>query len=238
MHVGEPPTHQAVKIRLGGLLAGVFALAIAPPSAAQQVLAATNPISPDTVKIEKTVPRLAAPLPPLVVKNINTNAEALVSLYAADRSVDPTALSAFRRAAALEKQLEAPLKTRVVQLVVKAAYDLGASKIILVSTVRPKDRRGRGGHHTTGEAVDFQLPGVPARTVAAYLRKLSRVGVGIYTHPKTQFVHLDVRDQSYHWLDASPPGRTWREAALKDATREERDAAYRPEDDLPKKNGG
>ena len=70
-------------------------------------------------------------------------------------------------------------------------------------------------------------------TLAAYLRGLPRVGVGIYTHPRTQFVHLDVRDQSYHWLDASPPGVKWREMQLRDAGASKRDEAWTPARDLP-----
>ena len=31
------------------------------------------------------------------------------------------------------------------------------------------------------------------------------MGVGVYTNPLTQYVHLDVRERSYHWIDASPP---------------------------------
>ena len=46
-------------------------------------------------------------------------------------------------------------------------------------------------------------------------------------------VHVDDREQSYHWLDASPPGRTWKEAQLGDPKREARDAAWTPSADLP-----
>jgi hypothetical protein len=59
------------------------------------------------------------------------------------------------------------------------------------------------------------------------------VGVGIYTNAKTHYVHLDVRDRSYHWLDASPPGVTWREALLPDPSQQKRDSSYTPESDLP-----
>jgi uncharacterized protein YcbK (DUF882 family) len=200
-----------------------------------QVMAARTPLPPDTVKSVASAPALGTPaLPALRIVNPNNTAEARVGLYDERRTLDEAGLVAFRRVAALEGTEQAPLNKRLIQLVFKAAYELGATRIILVSTVRPKDRRGRGGYHTTGDAVDFQLPGVPTRKLASYLRKLPRVGVGVYTHPKTQYVHLDVRDQSYHWLDSSPPGKTWREARLRDANQEERDAAYRPEDDLPK----
>ena len=59
------------------------------------------------------------------------------------------------------------------------------------------------------------------------------MGVGIYTHPRTQFVHLDVRDASYYWLDASPPGVKWHEARLYDPSAQKRDAAWTPEMDEP-----
>jgi uncharacterized protein YcbK (DUF882 family) len=211
-------------------------------SGGAQILAARTPLPPDTAKaiVGAHFQSGAAPAPadlrPLLIRNANTGAEALVGLYTAAGEVDEAGVAAFCEVAG-DAEKPAPLKTRVLQLVVKAAYELGAKKIVLVSTYRRKDRRGRGGYHSTGEAVDFRLPGIPARKVASYLRKLPRAGVGIYTHPKTQFVHLDAREQSFHWLDASPPGRRWREAALKDRDREARDASWRPSDDLPKSGG-
>ncbi len=93
--------------------------------------------------------------------------------------------------------------------------------------------REHAGRHTSGDALDFKLTGVPAAQLAAYLRGLSRVGVGIYTHPRTQYVHLDVRDQSYHWLDASPPGVTWRERRIGDPAQAKRDALWTASSDLP-----
>jgi hypothetical protein len=58
--------------------------------------------------------------------------------------------------------------------------------------------------------------------------------VGIYTHPKTSYVHLDDREHSFHWLDASPPGRTWREMSLGGGVSLiQRDAAYARADDWP-----
>ena len=94
------------------------------------------------------------------------------------------------------------LAARLEQLVVKAAHHFGDAHVLVVSGWRE-----RAGRHTSGEALDFKLQGVAAAQLAAYLRGLPRVGVGIYTHPKTQYVHLDVRDASYHWLDALAPRR-------------------------------
>ena len=125
------------------------------------------------------------------------------------------------------------LDRRTLQLAVRAALHFNATQVLVVSGYRKPGRR-REGLHATGKAIDFKLPGVKAPLLAAYLRTLPRVGVGIYTHPKTSFVHLDDREHSFHWLDASPPGRTWREMNLGGGVGLiKRDAAYAKADDWP-----
>ena len=93
--------------------------------------------------------------------------------------------------------------------------------------------RTGAARHGTGEAIDFKLDGVRSSELAAYLRMMPRVGVGVYTHPRTQFVHLDVREPSYHWIDASPPGVRWREAMLRDPRASNLDASWTPQMDSP-----
>ena len=174
----------------------------------------------------------AQKLEPLHVKYVNTeNAEADLRLYANDGSVDRIALEQFDELVAKDGHRHT-IDPRSVQLMVKAAYHFGVKEVVVISAYRPRTRHDHGPH-TTGSAIDFQLPGVAARTLAAYLRKEPKAGVGIYTNPRTQFVHLDSREQSYHWLDASPPGIVWREKMLPDPNREVRDAAYVPKNDLP-----
>ena len=51
-------------------------------------------------------------------------------------------------------------------------------------------------NHILGKALDFRLPGVPARTLAAYLRKLKLGGVGFYE--TSSFVHFDTGPVR-HW---------------------------------------
>jgi len=122
-----------------------------------------------------------------------------------------------------------PLSPRVIQLIVKAAMHFNDSNVVVVSAYR----EGHAGKHSTSEAVDFECEHVKWSALASYLRGQRRVGVGVYTHPKTHYVHLDVRDESFHWFDASPPGKRWREKGITDSHAKERDAAYAPTDDLP-----
>jgi uncharacterized protein DUF882 len=172
-------------------------------------------------------PSWAARLEPIEVASASTGAIARIRLYDRTGEIDENARTVFERVASREPEPHR-LAPRVEQLVFKAAYHFGAERVQVVSGWRE-----RAGKHTTGEAVDFRLQGVHPSNVAAYLRGLPRAGVGVYTHPGTQFVHVDVRDPSYHWIDASPPGAKWRERSIGDRRVGEHDAAYVPEMDLP-----
>jgi uncharacterized protein YcbK (DUF882 family) len=178
-----------------------------------------------------------ASLPSLRFSNQSTRESALIRLYDDAGHVDE------REAARLDALLAdtrdpeicatISLDRRTLQLAVRAALHFHVNEVQVVSAYRKPGRR-RQGPHASGKALDFKLPGVPARTLASYLRTLPRVGVGVYTHPKTLFVHLDDRERSFHWLDASPPGRTWRERSLGGGVGLiKRDAAYARRDDWP-----
>jgi uncharacterized protein YcbK (DUF882 family) len=169
----------------------------------------------------------AVKLPPVAVKNVATHETVPLRLYAETGSIDEAARTEFERIAARDCEPHI-LAERLEQLVFKAAYHFGAARIDIVSGWRDRARK-----HTSGEALDFSLPGVLPHALAAYLRGLAHVGVGIYTHPNTQFVHLDVRDQSYHWVDSSAPGGRPRERWLRDPQAEMKDAAWHPQNDLP-----
>ena len=124
------------------------------------------------------------------------------------------------------------LNRRTLQLLYKAAYHFTAYEVEVVSAYRKPGRR-REGPHGTGAAIDFRLRGVSAQLLASYLRTIPRTGVGIYTHPKTQYVHLDSREHSFHWVDASPPRKHWRERSIGGADLPRLDQTYTPACDLP-----
>ena len=178
----------------------------------------------------------AASLGSVDVLNRNTNAQAKIRLYDAHGVLDRAEARAFMRIAGTTKATpgddsddDERLALRVVQLAIRASYHFNGAAIRIISATRPGDR----GKHGNGEALDFSLEGVKAPLLAAYLRTTPRAGVGIYTHPKTQYVHLDVRDQSYHWIDGSPPGVTWPEQLLSDPKRAARDGSWSEAKDLP-----
>jgi len=78
--------------------------------------------------------------------------------------------------------------------------------IEMISFYRRTDRRT--SRHRQGKAIDFSIPGVPIRDVYRYARaRLGDRGVGIGLYPRSGFIHLDIRDHSYFWIDDSGPGQ-------------------------------
>lgn len=182
-----------------------------------------------------TDPGFAA-LPALRITNQTTRESLEVKLYDAYGAVDEaTALKLDELlcdARDPKQHHRTRLHRRTLQLLFKAAYHFDGAEVEVVSAYRMPGRR-REGPHGNGSAIDFRLRGVKAAELASYLRRIPRTGVGVYTHPKTQYVHLDSRDQSFHWLDASPPRRRWRERSIGSKDLLQRDATYTPAVDLP-----
>jgi len=191
-----------------------------------------RPFVPETLAKSES---WATSLKAIDVRMRNTGAQAKIRLYKDDGTIDPRAAQEFMDVAASVKGAKEPLPSRLVQLVFRASYKFGragggeGANVVIVSATR----KGAHGKHGSGQAIDFALDGVSAAALAAYLRQTPRAGIGIYTHPKTQYVHLDVRDRSYHWLDGSPPGVTWREKLLSDPNQAKRDESYGAANDLP-----
>ncbi len=104
-----------------------------------------------------------------------------------------------------------PVEPLLLDALFRVQAHFAAPEVRVLSGYR-LPRRGGASNHGRGRAIDFVLPGVPDADVAAFARTLGFVGVGIY--PASGFVHLDVRDRSYFWTDASGPGRRNRERGI------------------------
>jgi hypothetical protein len=213
------------------LLAAALGGLVLSPARASSQLGSPRPAAVEvTLAAAPRATRKAAwadALPAVEVSSALTGAHAPLRLYLADGQLDAEARARFEQLAAGDGDAHA-LTPRLEQLVFKTAYHFGGAAIVIVSGYR--DHAGR---HTACEALDFKLVGVRAAQLAAWLRDLPRAGVGIYTNRRTQYVHLDVRDTSYHWIDGSPPGVTWKERQIRDPGQVKRDASWTTEADLP-----
>ena len=75
-------------------------------------------------------------------------------------------------------------------------------EIDVVSGIRPGARSG--SRHRSGDALDIHVDGVEDFAVAELARGFAGTGVGFY--PNSTFVHIDVRDEAFSWVDRSRPG--------------------------------
>ncbi len=114
---------------------------------------------------------------------------------------------------------EHPIEPRLIDLLYQLQRKFDAPEVRLVSGYRPgraaSERppvRGRGSNHSCGRAADIVIPGARDEDVAKAARDLGFVGVGLY--PTSGFVHVDVRERSYFWVDRSGPGRKNRERGI------------------------
>ena len=123
---------------------------------------------------------------------------------------DPSAIELARTAFADRRSGQArDVHPRLIELLYRAVRHFEVPYARIVSGYRPARASSR---HTQGRALDFVLPGVADRTLAAFLRQQGFVGVGLY--PVSGFVHLDVRARSYFWIDRSGPGQAERGRAI------------------------
>ncbi len=97
-----------------------------------------------------------------------------------------------------------PIDARLLNLVYAIQKHFGAGEIRFISAYRAP-YKGQGSNHGYGRAMDLVVPGATDEEVATYARSLGFAGVGIY--PISGFVHVDVRERSFFWVDRSGPGQ-------------------------------
>lgn len=146
-----------------------------------------------------------ASLPEVTFRSVNTRETLAVKPYASDGSVDTALVQAFAHFFRdSRRNHEHAVDPRLVQLLYKVALHFKTREIEIISGYRRVPHWSES-RHGKGQAADFRIPGVVSGDVAAYSRSLGKVGVGWY--PRVDFVHLDVRDSSYYWINRSKRGR-------------------------------
>lgn len=103
-----------------------------------------------------------------------------------------------------------PVHPRLLELLLDVQEHFHAGEIRLLSGYRSPWEGN--SNHGKGRAADIVVPGTSDEAAAIYARGLGYVGVGIY--PTSHFLHVDVREASYFWVDASAPGRPHRERGI------------------------
>ncbi len=99
---------------------------------------------------------------------------------------------------------EHPIEPRLLDLVYRLQVRFQAHEIRIISAYRTP-RNGATSNHGKGRAMDLVVPGASDEEVAKLAREQGFAGVGIY--PVSGFVHVDVRERSFFWVDNSGPGK-------------------------------
>ena len=95
--------------------------------------------------------------------------------------------------------------TRLMRVLAYLAHHFNGRTIVVVSAYRSEPGTTKvSSRHSTGEAIDIRVDGVPNEVLRDYCLTLSKVGVGYY--PRSSFVHVDVRSKAVYWVDWSRPG--------------------------------
>jgi uncharacterized protein YcbK (DUF882 family) len=123
---------------------------------------------------------------------------------------------------------EHPIDPHLLDLVYRVQVHFKAHEVRIISGYRTP-RHGGTSNHGKGRAMDLVVPGASDEEVARFAREQGFVGVGVY--PVSGFVHLDVRERSFFWVDTSGPGKKSRlRGILADvAQKSDRDALARGE---------
>ena len=99
---------------------------------------------------------------------------------------------------------EHPIDPRLLDMVYRLQAHFHAHEIRIVSGYRTP-RGSATSNHAKGRAMDLVVPGATDEDVAKFAREEGFAGVGVY--PVSGFVHVDVREHSYFWVDTSGPGK-------------------------------
>ncbi|WP_394828463.1 YcbK family protein [Pendulispora albinea] len=150
--------------------------------------------------------------PMLAIYSLNTNER--IEMAAAGERGGFSARDLDRAAHVLREPAsgcEHPMDPRLLDLAYRIQSFFRAQEIRVVSAYRAP-RRHRRSNHGLGRAIDMIVPGATDEEVAKFARELGFVGIGVY--PSSGFVHVDVRQRSYFWVDRSGPGRRNRERGI------------------------
>jgi uncharacterized protein YcbK (DUF882 family) len=101
-------------------------------------------------------------------------------------------------------EVKRPL-TRLLRVLAYLADHFNGRTIVVVSAYRSEKNGNNGSsRHSSGEAIDIRIEGVPNEVLRDYCLTLSKVGVGYY--PRSSFIHVDIRSKAVYWVDWSRPG--------------------------------
>ncbi len=127
----------------------------------------------------------------------NEQVEVVVDLSSGE--VDATSYRAIRHLMRCRRTgAETQIDPRLIEMLWSFSQRTG-QKITLISGYRAAGFAAPNSYHIRGMAADIRIPGMTPLMVRDLARSMGVRGVGYY--PRSQFVHVDLRDEPYFWTD-------------------------------------
>jgi uncharacterized protein YcbK (DUF882 family) len=134
-----------------------------------------------------------------LIEAANGNEQVEVVLDLASGDMDEASYRAVRRLMRCRRTgAEAPIDPRLIELLWHLSQRTG-QKIVLISGFRTPSYAAPASYHTRGMAADIRIPGLTSLMVRDLARAMGVHGIGYY--PRSQFVHVDMRDEPFFWTD-------------------------------------
>jgi uncharacterized protein YcbK (DUF882 family) len=140
-------------------------------------------------------------LPTLTLYAVNTQEQLSTNPFRDDGRPDRAAFAELNHLFRCRRTGDqVPVDPRLIQLLEALYGHFDSQPIQLISGYR---RAGVGGtrgdsRHVAGRAADIRVPGVPLRRLARVAHQLGAGGIGFY--PDDGFVHVDVRETPFYWV--------------------------------------
>jgi uncharacterized protein YcbK (DUF882 family) len=141
--------------------------------------------------------------PKLVLSSINGMGRVELTPLSDDGGFSPLDLDRVAHVLRSSDGTEHPIHPCLLDVAYALQRHFKAAEVRFLSGYR--NPKKLGSNHGYGRALDLVIPGATDEDVAAFVRAKGFVGVGIY--PTSGFVHVDVRDRSFFWVDRSGPGK-------------------------------
>jgi uncharacterized protein YcbK (DUF882 family) len=134
--------------------------------------------------------------------DVNAERSLSVSPFLADGQCSPQGFSMLREFMRCRRTGHTmDMNPDLVRLLMRISKRFDNAELHMISAHRAVDGvvTSERSQHGKGTASDIRIEGVPIEMLAAVARQEGARGIGMY--PKSRFVHVDVREKPYSWID-------------------------------------
>ena len=147
----------------------------------------------------------ARPSGDLFLYSPNWREEVKVNIYNPDGSFNEDALKSLNHLLRCRRtDTEKPIEPHLYEILSAIQDHFDGRRLQVISGFR--NQRKVTSFHFHGTAADIVVDGVRDKKVRDFASSLDSGGMGVGLYPNSHFVHVDVRPDSFRWVDYSRGG--------------------------------